>query len=69
MTDQALFAAVFLESNLHSGDGFPTRDMIKDMWRGVTGGGGYAVPNTTTVWSKTLILKYLLYLTGQSVPG
>ena len=66
--DQALFVAVYLESVLHTDDGFPTRAMIKDMWQGVGTGAGYAVPNTSIVWSKASILKYLLYLTGQS-PG
>jgi hypothetical protein len=66
--DQALFLAVYLESVLHTDDGFPTRAMIKDMWQGVGTGAGYAVPNTGIVWSKASILKYLLYLTGQS-PG
>ena len=66
--DQALFAAVFLESHLHSGDGFPTRDMIKDMWRAVVNNGLYPVPNTGISWDKPAILKYLLYLTGQA-PG
>ena len=69
MLDRALFAAVFLESSLHMADGFPTRDMIKDMWRAVAGNGLYPVPNTSLSWDKTAILKYLLYLTGQSVPG
>ncbi len=66
--DQALFAAVFLEANLHVNDGFPSRDMIKDMWRTVAGNGLYPVPNTGLSWDKTAILKYLLYLTGQA-PG
>jgi len=66
ISDQSLFAAVFLEAGLPSPPvGFPDRNMIKDMWRGVTGS-GYAVPNSTVVWDKTAILKYLMYLTGQS---
>ena len=44
--------------------GFPDRNMITDMWRGVTGS-GYAVPNSSVVWDKPTILKYLMYLTGQ----
>jgi hypothetical protein len=63
--DQALFAATFLEAAIHTGDGFPSRPMILDMWRGAIGV-GYAVPNSTQVWSKPVILKYLKYLTGQS---
>ncbi len=66
ISDQALFAAVFLEAGLASPPvGFPDRNMIKDMWRGVTGS-GYAVPNSVVVWDKTAILKYLMYLTGQT---
>ena len=65
-SDQALFAAVFLEAGLPSPPvGFPDRNMIRDMWRGVTGS-GYAVPNSTVVWDKPTILKYLMYLTGQT---
>ena len=45
--------------------GFPDRNMIGDMWRGVIGS-GYAVPNSTVVWDKSAILKYLMYLTGQT---
>jgi len=64
--DQALFAAVLLEAGASSPPvGFPDRNMIADMWRGVTGV-GYAVPNTTVVWDKAAILKYLTYLTGQT---
>ena len=64
--EQALFAAVYLEAGLASPPvGFPDRNMISDMWRGVTGS-GYAVPNSSVVWDKTAILKYLMYLTGQS---
>ena len=66
--DQALFLAVYLESVLHTNDSYPTRAMIKDMWQGVGTGAGFAVPNTSIVWSKSSILKYLLYLTGQA-PG
>lgn len=65
---RAVVVAVFLESNLHNNDGFPTRDIIKDMWRGYTVN-SYAVPNTGVVWDAPKVQKYLLYLTGQTVPG
>ncbi len=64
---QAMAVACYVQGCSEGGSTFPLPWTIRDVWNQGVLGSGYPVPGSTAIWDKDKSIKYLKYLTGQSL--